>query len=370
MRGRTARRLVIAALALALASCGGDGGGDRTIPYADDGKLTVMTRNLYLGAELRPLLGATDPAGLVAATTAIWSMVRANDFRARAEKLADEIAAAQPDLVGLQEVSLWRSQTPGDAAFGGQTPATTIELDYLAILLDALARRRLAYAPAEVLELADLEAPVTTGAAPGGTDLRLTDRDVILARRGLPIANAQGAAFSALGQVTVLGTTIAVKRGWSSVDATIGGKAIRFANTHLEAFDLTTAGGVPARPAQAAELVAALAGSTGPTVVVGDLNSNPGTEGQLALTQAGFTDVWAALHPTDAGLTCCFAEDLHDAGAALSVRIDDVLVRSGTGALAPESIRVVGGEAQDRTGAGATGLWPSDHAGVVATIVP
>ena len=228
----------------------------------------------------------------------------------------------------------------------------------------------LSYVPAEVLELADLEAPVTTGATPGGTDLRLTDRDVILARRGVPIANAQGAVFSALGQVTVLGRTIAVKRGWSSVDATIGGKQVRFANTHLEAFELTTAGGAPARPAQAAELVAALAGSTGPTVVVGDLNSSPGTEGQLALTQAGFTDVWAALHPADAGLTCCFAEDLHDARAALSVRIDDVLVRPGTGALAPESMRVVGGDVSDRTAAGASGLWPSDHAGVVATIVP
>ena len=106
----------------------------------------------------------------------------------------------------------------------------------------------------------------------------------------------------------------------------------------------------------------------GVPVVVGDLNSVPRTEGHLALTEAGFEDVWTVLRPGETGLTCCFADDLHDAGAALSVRIDDVLIRPGPVALAPESIRVVGDAAADRTAAGAAGLWPSDHAGVVATV--
>ncbi|HET8538769.1 MAG TPA: endonuclease/exonuclease/phosphatase family protein [Anaeromyxobacter sp.] len=350
--------LSLAALAAAvLAACGDGGDGPGPLPYVDDAKLTVLTRNVFLGAELSPVLRATTPFELAAATDAVWQRVQANRFPERAARIADEIAAAQPDLVGLQEVTLWRTQTPGDSAFGG-TPATAVALDYLRILLDRLAERRLAYVPVVSLELADIEAPIA-----GGTDLRMTDRDVILARAGVPTSNPRGAPFAALGLVTVLGTDYPVKRGWSSVEATIGGRRIVFVNTHLEAFELRTATGALARPAQAAELVALLAGEEGRVAVVGDLNSAPGTEGHAALTGAGFADAWEAVRGADPGLTCCFPEDLTRA-APLSTRIDDVLVR---GALTPTSATVVGEEAADRTPGG---LWPSDHAGVVATVEP
>lgn len=358
MRTKTLSLALLAAIVAALAGCGDDGGDDDTIPYADDGKLTAMTRNLFLGAELSPLLGATTPGELVAATTVLWDRVQANRFEERATRIADEIAAAQPDLVGLQEVSLWRTQTPGDALFGGTQPATTVAMDYLQLLLARLAERRLRYVPVETLELADVEAPIASG-----TDVRLTDRDVILAREGVPTANARGAPFTALGLASVLGTAYPVKRGWSAVQATIGGQQITFVNTHLEAFDLQTSTGVPARPAQAAELVELLAPEAGRVTVVGDLNSVPGTEGHAALTGAGFTDTWTTVHGDDPGLTCCFLEDLHQT-ASLSVRIDDVLVR---GSLTPTSATIVGEEEADRT---LSGLWPSDHAGVVAAIEP
>lgn len=72
--------------------------------------LKVMTRNLYLGAELGPVLAVTSFEELVQEVGVVWAKVQSTDFVERAEALADEIAEFDPHVVGLQEVELWRSQ--------------------------------------------------------------------------------------------------------------------------------------------------------------------------------------------------------------------------------------------------------------------
>src|SRR5512138_3553190 len=82
----TPRSLLLAAVLLASAACGGDdhgggGGPVAPIPYQDDGKLTVMTRNLYLGADLAPVIAAgADPTKFVTATTQAWAQAQQNNF--------------------------------------------------------------------------------------------------------------------------------------------------------------------------------------------------------------------------------------------------------------------------------------------------
>src|SRR5205085_6287791 len=78
-------------------------------------ELTVLTRNIYLGADLAPVIGVPSPQLIPIRTAAVWAGVLATNFPERAKALVDEIVKAQPDLVGLQEVSLWRTQFPGDA---------------------------------------------------------------------------------------------------------------------------------------------------------------------------------------------------------------------------------------------------------------
>ena len=190
-------------------------------------------------------------------------------------------------------------------------------------------------------------------------DVRLTDRVVVLVRTDektadLKLSNPQSGAYSTALTVPTAAGTLTLPRGWASVDVMIRGKVFRFLTTHLEAFS------PPVRNAQAGELLAGPAATDLPVVLVGDLNSGPGFDlgAYTILREDGFADAWA----DGPGLTCCRAADLLDPDATLTKRIDLVLTRGG---FATVSADVVGEDPADRT---PSGLWPSDHAGVVATV--
>ena len=92
---------------------------------------------------------------------------RPTDFPVRAELLADEIAGEQPDLVGLQEVALWRHGPLELDQVGGQRD--DVDYDFLQILLDELAARGPTTSPVSVADRADVEAPSFTGSPFDGT---------------------------------------------------------------------------------------------------------------------------------------------------------------------------------------------------------
>lgn len=311
------------------------------------GPVGVMSRNLYLGAALDDVIAATSLPAFLIATTRVWNQVVANDFHARAALIADEIAMNRPDAVGLQEAYLWRSQTPSDPA----TAATHVEYDYIAEVLAALEQRGTPYEVAESINLFDFEAPTLLG-----IDVRMTDRQAILVRKGAEFRNARGATYAVLLPVTVLGNTVLVKRGWTAVELNMGGEWISFFNTHTESFY------APVRVAQGIELAGILGATPGKVIQVGDLNSLPGTEAAASVAGAGFTDSWADIHPSQAGVTCCFPESLAQTQPGLDQRIDYVFVRG----LKPLTIEIVGA----KSAAHRTGLWPSDHAGLAATAKP
>ena len=147
--------------------------------------ITVMTRNLYLGADLTPVMGAASPEEIPGVVGEVWSRIVLNDFPARAEAIAREIQSTRPDVVGLQEVAKFRIQSPGDFLVGNPQAATAVEYDYLMLLLDALEARGLSYRIASVVHNADIELPAVTST--GLIDVRWTDHDVILVRDGIQI---------------------------------------------------------------------------------------------------------------------------------------------------------------------------------------
>ncbi|HEU4448867.1 MAG TPA: endonuclease/exonuclease/phosphatase family protein [Gaiellaceae bacterium] len=347
-RVRLAALLLVAAMVLAAWPAAAAGKGRQ---------VTVMTRNLFIGTDLGPVLAAPTLPELVAATTTAFLEVQATRFPERAQAIAGEIAAGRPDVVGLQEAVVIRTDTPAD---GAATPAETVAYDYLEILLAALAARGLDYEPVAVVVNADgPEVPTALG-----FDVRPTDRDVILVNRDrrprLKVADAQAANFAARVTLPTLVGPVSFPRGWTSVDLKLRGKRFRVVNTHLEAFSAA------AQVAQAGELLAGPAATPLPTVLLGDFNSRAdgtGTPTYGLLRGAGFEDAWSDVHPDDPGLTCCWETHLLSPLPPFDERIDLVLVR---GALAPLRAEIVGEDpVADRT---PSGLFHSDHAGVVATL--
>ena len=182
--------------------------------------ITVMTRNLYLGADLTPVMGAASPEQIPGAVGDAWNRIVLNDFPARADAIAREIQSTRPDVVGLQEVAKFRIQSPGDFLVGNPQAATAVEYDYLALLLDALQARGLSYRIASVVQNADIELPAATST--GLIDVRWTDHDVILVRDGIQITGETSNNFALNVAIPVGGgAPITIRRGWNRIDLMI-----------------------------------------------------------------------------------------------------------------------------------------------------
>jgi Endonuclease/Exonuclease/phosphatase family len=349
--------------------------------------VTVMTRNLYLGADLGPGMSATSLQGLADGAGQILNQVDANNFSARAKGLAREILANKPDLVGLQEASLWRTE-PCD-----QTPippkATTVRYDYISLLLAQLNKGKQLYRVAVVKPEFDFEVWANTDgneqtSGPGcplGSEIngRLTMRDAILVRKGVKFSHARTGTFKTLLRVKPAGVNIDVTRGWTAIDATVRGHKFHFVNTHLEAFDNNPTtnptnsgkdvGNGQIREAQAKELVAkgGPALSKLPVILVGDLNSDVKTEvkkgdglAYRALLKAKFVE-----RSTSKNGCCLDAAVLSASGGGpakdFNHRVDHVMTD------APKKVKLV--RSSITGGQPFQGWWDSDHQGLVSTLL-
>jgi endonuclease/exonuclease/phosphatase family metal-dependent hydrolase len=335
--------------------------------------ITVMTRNLYIGALLDPVVGATDPAQVPILVAQTVGKIVATDFPARSAALAQEIVDQQPDVVGLQEVTLLRMQSPGDFVVGNPVSATNTVLDYLEILQLQLAARGASYAVAAIVTNWDIELPmaVATDAGFRLDDVRATDFDVMLVRTDLPpgqlrVVNSAAGNYVTAFQISVAGVTLSFPRGWCLVDLQSRGRSIRVINTHLESVSPLL------RAAQAVELVSGPAGIDGEIICLGDFNSDPAfpaPEAYAVMAAGGFSDAWAIAHPNDSGYTWGQADDLLNPVSTVSERDDFVWFR-GT-RLSVEAVALVGHDASNRVPSLVNPqnlLWPSDHAGVVARL--
>src|SRR5437773_3047587 len=260
---------------------------------AGSSDITVMTQNLYVGADVDIViraLGAPDQGDDFPALLFAIETVGKTDFPARAEAIADRIARERPHAVGLQEVS----QISIDLRPLGVP--VVVDQDFLAMLQAALAARGLNYQVAATSD--NISVNLVSGL------VRLRDHDVLLIDADrVTLNDAGGQDFSVnLGQVA---DGVVLIRGWVFARTTIDGRSYTFASAHTEA---NLAGAPPGlleqiRAAQVGEMVATI-GSDSRVVLLGDLNDTPGSPMYGVLKSAGFTDTWRAMHPGAAWLTC------------------------------------------------------------------
>jgi endonuclease/exonuclease/phosphatase family metal-dependent hydrolase len=331
--------------------------------------VNAMTRNLYVGTDVALILGAAPETLPVAVMAAHMDVVR-SDPAARMAAIADEIAERRPDLVGLQEVSQLFTQTPGDFLIGNPQVASDLQFDFLTLLLEALEARGTPYIAVASVENVDIEMPAWDPATQTFYDVRLVDRDVILARRGVQTSNPQSANFEYALPVSIGAVSFVVPRGWTSVDARVHGRQLRFVNTHLE-----TQAAPPLNALQGAELLEIVGRSPLPVVLVGDFNSPPtpfdpasppGMTDPNAtywnIVAAGYRDAWiSAGRGGEDGFTCCLNADLK--GGAFDERVD--LVFFSDAFRAADRAEIFGVEP---TFPAPHADWPSDHAGVTAWV--
>jgi endonuclease/exonuclease/phosphatase family metal-dependent hydrolase len=359
-----------------------------TAPLAQAKPTTVkvMSRNIYLGADLTPGVQATSLQTLANGAGVILNEVDNNKFGTRAKGLAAEILANKPDLVGLQEAALWRTQ-PCDK-FPLPPSATTVRYDFLALLMAQLNKGKKLYSLVVTKPEFDFEVWVnldgnesTAGAGcPLGSEIngRLTMRDAILARRGtVKTSSPKSGTFDTLLQVRPADVNVDVTRGWTAVDAKVGAKRFRFVNTHFEAFDSQTSnhtnksadlGNGEVRQAQATELVkvGGPASSKLPVILLGDFNSDVKTEVKdgdglafRALLTAGFLD-----RGLRKPFGCCLNKsDLRVAAGGKLKDFDHIVDHITTNS---KKIKMVNSKVTGLKPV--NGLWDSDHAGLFSTL--
>jgi len=322
--------------------------------------VSVMARNVYVGADVDAVIGALGTADDTDDFPALQYAIETlglTDFPTRAQALAAEIAGTRPHVLGLAEISFI------DIDLTPLGVGIDFTLAFLPILQAALADRGLNYAVGA--EVQNIDVSVAGGL------VHLVDYDVVL-------YDADRVAWQTVVAKTfennippeLLPPGLVLKRGWIWGRATIGAGTINVVSTHTE----SGGDGDPTHPlsqlraGQAFEIMAALEGVS-PVIVMGDLNDQPGSPLYSVLVGSAFTDVWPALRPGDPGNTCCHAYELSNAETNFVKRIDYIFARGFEhpgGDFRKSSITITGADPSERVVGPAYPLWASDHAGLVA----
>jgi hypothetical protein len=314
-------------------------------------KVVAMTRNIYVGGNVDRVIAAA-PEDLVSALMETLDELQSTNFPERAVALAKEIKQRRPHLVGLQEISIIDIHLPD--------LGLDFSFDYEDIFMDTLRSMGLKYYIAGKVQNTDAIVPLDEN-----NYVHLIDFDVVLARKDVKTNHVEVDNYIARFTVPTIG--VEVIRGYVAVDATIGRKKYRFVNTHLEPF-------VPeVKMGQAMQLMAILADETLPVILVGDFNAEASDDPvYTTIVNSGYVDVWTRnlVKRNKNGYTFGFEPTLDDPYDTLEKRIDFIFVRTNIWTndiqvIGPVIAFVVGNRPRDMT---PSGLWPSDHAGVIARL--
>jgi len=397
-------RRLIAAIALLLASF--------SPAQAAEEPLTVMSRNLYLGADVGVALELIPD--FPAAAQFMWDQVAATDFALRAPALAREVISANADVVGLQEATNWYCKK-------NLLSKKVVVFNFTEQFLAATKAAGVEYVLARKGEQVALNIgysipaiPYLTMVSDPKTFQPLFDSDS--AACGFEIGDAIAVKKELATKILQVGNTeydvsysivpklMTIYRGYTWVDLEHNGSKVRIISTHLES--LWDSNKVPNAALQAQQLISDTAQTKMPLIVIGDFNSdprdprpdaksNPGGQPEASkecsaqvanptinsaidtcnaywlMRKAGFIDVGPdATNPknftwgmnallTGADEKRLIAAQALGNRAGFTDRLDYIFLKNGAVAVAASLV----GTSPYKEGA-----WSTDHAGITATI--
>jgi len=258
-----------------------------------DPSISVMSRNIYLGADVSVALDLLPD--MPAAAQFMWEQVADTDFTSRAPVLAAELARERPDVVALQEATIWRCRS-------SIVGSSTVVFDFTAQLLDAASDAGVEYVIAShggdeaynpgysipVLPFLTTVRDPQTFQPIFGTDeaaCGFSIADALLVRSDLADRVVDVGVGDYDATYAVVPVVFEVDRGYAWADLRTGGGVVRFLTTHLES--VWDEDAIPYASQQARELIEVTSGWNMPLVVVGDFNSDPRDPRPLGASNPG-----------------------------------------------------------------------------------
>jgi endonuclease/exonuclease/phosphatase family metal-dependent hydrolase len=329
--------------------------------------VAVLTQNLDDGSDLTYIVAASMnliPGFSVAdAVDLTYQELQASNFAGRAALIARQIALHKPDVVALQEASLWRTGPSPDQA-------AVVLFDETALLLQALNAAGAPYDLVAVNVVNDLALPGNLVPA-----LRLTDRNALLVRSDLrpPGFHLSDVHTHLYGPTFPFGP-FQIASGWIAATVHSGNAQFRLIATHLQSPIAGVPESVAVQLAQAQELIYELRNTAIPVVLCGDFNSDAAHGGFAEDTHAvdliqaaGYTEVWTRLHAADPGFTWpLYLEDQFPPAPfvvpAHAFERLDLFFAQAMQLVSIDQVRAAGPTQMP--------LFGSDHAGIIAVFRP
>lgn len=244
-------------------------------------QVTVMSRNLYLGADVGVALQLIPD--FPAAAQFMWDQVKATDFTKRSLKLAEEAAREKPDLIGIQEATIWYCKK--------NLWSKKVEVfNFLDQFIEATEKTGTPYTIASANDVSAFNPGYSISAIPyltkvedselfpsifGSTSAAcgFTIGDAILVREDLAgkIRQVGNTEYDAV--YSIVPTIMKIYRGYTWVDFQVADSIVRVISTHLES--IWDENVVPNSAIQARQLVSDLDSSKMPLIVIGDFNADP-----------------------------------------------------------------------------------------------
>ena len=239
---------------------------------------TVMSRNIYLGADVGVALELIPD--MPAAAQFMWDQVNKNDFSKRSVALAAEIQSYKPDVIGLQEATIWYCKKNAWSKkvevfnFTDQL-LQALDGDYVLASKDGKTAFNPGYSINPIPFLTMVKDPErfqkVFGQDKAACGFQIGDALVIKKELAGQVVRVGNTEYE--DSYSIVPTLMTIYRGYTWADINIANIPVRFITTHLES--IWDENKVPNAAKQATQLIKDVKETNMPLVIIGDFNSDP-----------------------------------------------------------------------------------------------